>query len=104
MTHSPIAYILVMAIVTYLIRVLPMVLLKKKIENKYVQSFLYYMPYVCLAAMTFPGVLYATGSLVSALVGFAVAIVLALFNRSMITVALSACAAAFIVERLIEIL
>lgn len=93
-------YILVMALVTYLIRAIPLTVFRKKIENRYVQSFLYYVPYTCLTAMTFPAILYATESVWSALAGVAVAVVLAFYNRSLVTVAAFACAAVFIVEQL----
>lgn len=94
------AYIFVMAGVTYLIRMLPLTLIQKKITNVYIRSFLYYIPYACLTAMTFPAILYATESPVSALIGFVVAILLALKKKSLVTVAIFACAAVFIVERL----
>ena len=67
-------YILVMAGVTYLIRVIPLALTKKEITNPFIKSFLFYVPYACLAAMTFPAILYATSSVISAAVGFAVAL------------------------------
>ena len=69
-------YIAVMALVTYLIRVLPLTIFQKKIENRYIQSFLYYVPYTCLSAMTFPAILYATESVLSAAAGIAAALVL----------------------------
>lgn len=93
--------ILLMALVTYLVRMLPLVLLKKEITNPFVKSFLYYVPYACLAAMTFPAILYSTASIWSALAGFLVALVAAYREKSLVTVALLACAAVFIVERLI---
>lgn len=94
-------YILVMALVTYLIRVIPLTVFRKKIENRYVQSFLYYVPYTCLTAMTFPAILYATESVWSALAGVAVAVLLAFYNKSLVTVAAFACAAVFVAEQLI---
>lgn len=97
------AYIFVMAGVTYLIRMLPLTLIQKKITNVYIRSFLYYIPYACLTAMTFPAILYATESPVSALAGFAVAVLLALKKKSLVTVAIFACAAVFIVERIMGI-
>ncbi len=89
-----------MALTTYLIRVLPMVLFRKKITNKWVLSFLYYVPYTVLAAMTFPAVFSSTGTLVSAAVGCAVALILAYFRKSLLTVALSASAAVLVVQLL----
>lgn len=94
-------YILVMALVTYLIRVIPLTVFRKKIENPYIQSFLYYVPYTCLTAMTFPAILYATESVWSALAGVVVAVLLAFYNKSLVTVAAFACAAVFVAEQLI---
>ena len=91
-------YLLVMAGVTYLIRMLPLVLVKKKIENRFLLSFLYYMPYAVLAVMTVPAIFYATGSLLSAAVGFAVALVLAYFGKSLVTVASVASLAVLLCE------
>ena len=92
-----------MAAVTYLVRVLPLVLIKKEITNIYVKSFLYYVPYACLAAMTVPAIFSSTSYLISAIVGLIVAIVITLLNRSMIIVALSSCAAVFITEQIIAL-
>ena len=97
-------YILVMAGVTYLIRVVPLVLFHKKIENRFVRSFLYYVPYACLAAMTFPAILKATDSMISGAAGFFVALIAAYKEKSLITVALLACVAVFIVERVLVFL
>ena len=83
-------YTFVMATVTYLIRMLPLVLFKKEITSTFVKSFLYYVPYACLAAMTFPAILGSTSCLISAIIGFVVAAVLAFFRRSMILVSLCA--------------
>ena len=94
-------YILVMAGVTYLIRVIPLALTKKEITNPFIKSFLFYVPYACLAAMTFPAILYATSSVISAAVGFTVALIAAYKEKSLLTVALLACAAVFIAERIL---
>ena len=94
-------YILVMAGVTYLIRVIPLALTKKEITNPFIKSFLFYVPYACLAAMTFPAILYATSSVISAAVGFAVALIAAYKEKSLLTVALLACVAVFIAERIL---
>lgn len=93
-------YILVMATVTYLIRAIPLTLINKEIENVYVRSFLYYVPYATLAAMTFPAILFSTSSIISALIGFAVALFLSYRGKSLIMVAISACAVVFIVEQI----
>lgn len=90
----------VMALTTYLIRVLPMVIFRKKITNRFVKSFLYYVPYTVLAAMTFPAVFSSTGSLVSAWIGCIVAVVLAYFKRGLLTVAVGAAAAVFVAQLL----
>lgn len=98
------AYIFVMAGVTYLIRMLPLTLIQKKITNVYFRSFLYYIPYASLTAMTFPAILYATQSPVSGIAGLMIAVVLALKKKSLIVVAGFACAGVFCVERLLEML
>ena len=87
-----------MAVTTYLIRVLPMVIFRKKITNVWVRSFLYYVPYAVLAAMTFPAAFYSTGSTLGAVLGTLVAIVLAYFNKGLLTVAVGAAAMAFVVQ------
>lgn len=94
-------YILVMAVVTYLIRVLPLTLIRKEIKNKFIQSFLYYVPYVTLAVMTFPSILEATGSTLSALVAFLVAMLIAWCGGSLFMVSVIACAVVFLMELLI---
>ena len=94
-------YILVMAGITYLIRMAPLALVKREITSPFVKSFLFYVPYASLAAMTFPAILYSTASTTSALAGFAVAFLMAYRKKSLLTVALFACAAVFIAERII---
>lgn len=98
MSNNVYIYILVMAVVTYLIRMLPLALIRKQINSPFVKSFLYYVPYATLAAMTFPAILNSTASIASAAVGFLAAIILSYKEKSMITVALVACAAVFIAE------
>ena len=102
MTAYFLGAVAVMAGVTYLTRMLPLVVFKRRIENRFFQSFLYYVPYAVLAAMTIPEALHA--SLLSALAGIAVALVLAFRNKSLLTVALGACATVFVVERLLALL
>ena len=97
-------YVLAMAVTTYLIRALPLTLLKKPIKNQFLKSFLHYVPVACLTAMTFPAILYATENMLSGAVGLAVALVLAFFRRSLILVAVSSCAAVFLTEQLIRLL
>ena len=87
----------VMAIVTYLVRVLPLVLIKRRITNRYLLSFFHYIPYTVLAAMTFPGILYSTGNPYSALAAIVVAVALAFFDRGLLTVSVISTAVALIV-------
>lgn len=91
-------YLALMAGSTYLIRAIPFALVNKKIENQFIKSFLYYIPFAVLSAMTFPAILYATDSIVSAAIGFAVAIVFAWKGKSLTIVAVAACVAVFLVE------
>ena len=95
-------YILVMAVTTYLIRALPLTLLKKPIRNRFLKSFLHYVPVACLTAMTFPAILYATENMISGAVGLAVALVLAFYKRSLIVVSVASCAAVFFMEQIIQ--
>lgn len=97
-------YIGVMALVTYLIRVIPLTIFRRKIQNRYVRSFLYYVPYTCLTAMTFPTILYATESMVSALAGVVAAVILAFYNKSLVTVAAFACLAVFVAEQILPLI
>lgn len=94
-------YILVMAGVTYAVRMVPFVIFRKKIESKFIKDFLYYVPYAVLGAMTIPAVFYSTGSLIPSIAGLCAAVLLALKNKSLIVVAVAACAAAFVAELVI---
>ena len=87
-------YLLTMALVTYLIRAVPFVAFRRKVTNRYVKSFLYYIPYTVLAAMTFPAIFYVIASPVPAVLGTLVALFLAYRGRGLVTVSLSACGAA----------
>lgn len=98
MNHNVYIYILVMAGVTYLIRVLPLTLIRKEIKNKTIRSFLYYVPYVTLAVMTFPAILDATNSIWSGLAALITAILLAWFGGSLFQVAVLSCAVVFVLE------
>ena len=91
----------VMALTTYLIRMLPLMLFRKKITNPFIQSFLYYIPYAVLAAMTIPAVFSSTASAFSAVVGAAAALAVAYWGKGLLSVALSACGAAFLAELLV---
>ena len=101
-TADYLRYLLVMAGVTYLIRMIPLVAVDKRLDNRFVRSFLYYVPFAVLAAMTVPAAFYSTGSVVTAAVGFAVAVALSLCGRGLVTVALAACAAAYVAGLLIR--
>lgn len=90
-------YLAVMAGVTYFIRMLPLVFFRKKISSVFIKSFLFYVPYAVLGAMTFPGIVYSTGSVPTACGGLVVALLLAWKEKSLLTVALCASAAAFLV-------
>ena len=98
MTHNPYLYIAIVAVVTYLIRVLPLTLIRKEIKNRFLRSFLYYVPYVTLAAMTFPAIVYSTDSVWSGVAALVVGILVAWFSGNLFLVALSACAIVFLVE------
>ena len=93
-------YIAAMAVTTYLVRMLPLAVFRKPIKSRFLRSFLRYVPYACLAAMTFPAILQDTASLVSGVAALVVAVVLAYFDQSLIVVALCSSAAVFIVERM----
>ena len=93
-------YILVMAVTTYLIRALPLTLLKKPIRSRFLRSFLYYVPVACLTAMTFPAILYATDHILSGLLGLAVGVLLAYKNKSLIVGAAASCVTVFLAEQL----
>ena len=90
--------IMVMAGVTYVVRMLPLTLMRGKLKSRFLRSVLAYAPYAVLAAMTIPHILYSTGSVISAFAGLIVAALLAVWGRGLLTVALGASAAVFIVE------
>lgn len=98
MKHNVYCYIFVMWAVTYLIRVLPLTLIRKEIKNRTVRSFLHYVPYVTLSVMTFPAILSETGSVWSAWGALLVASALAWTGRSLFQVAVAACASVFLLE------
>lgn len=94
-------YIAVMAIVTYLIRMLPLTLLRKEIKNRTLRSFLYYVPYVTLTVMTFPAILTATGDIRTACAGIVCALVLAWKKQSLPVVAFVSCVVVFIAQLIV---
>ena len=101
MRHNPYIYIFIMAAVTFLIRVLPLTLIRKNITNKTLRSFLYYVPYVTLAVMTFPAIIDATGSIWSGIAALAVGVALAFYGVGLFGVAVCSCAVVFIIELII---
>ena len=98
MTHNNYIYIAVMALVSYIIRILPLTLIRKPIRNRFIQSFLYYVPYVTLAVMTFPAIVNATQSPVAGAVALAVGIAAAWFGASLFQVSVACCAVVFVLE------
>ena len=96
-------YIFTMALTTYLIRVLPLTIFRKPIRSRFLRSFLHYVPYACLTAMTFPAILSSTASLLSGAAALIVAIILAYRGKSLIVVAVSSSAAVLIVECLLKL-
>ena len=91
-------YIFIMFAVTYMIRVLPLTIIRKKIKNTFIRSFLYYVPYVTLSVMTFPAILNATMSKSAALISFIVGIIAAWFGANLLKVALLCCSLVLIIE------
>ena len=103
MQHNIYVYIAIMVIVTTIIRVLPLTLIRREIKNVTLRSFLYYIPYVTLAVMTFPAILDATGSPWSAWAALIVAIVAAWLGKSLFFVSSAACIVVFVLELLLHV-
>ena len=95
-------YLLILAGSTYLVRAIPFAALSKKIENRFIKSFLYYIPYAVLAAMTFPAALYATGNVAAAAIGIFAAVIFAIMGKSLTVVALISSLTVFITEFLLK--
>jgi len=100
MNHNIWLYLLVAALTIYLIRVLPMTLIRRDIKNPFIRSFLYYVPYITLAVMTFPAILSATGSVYSAWAGFLTGMILAYIDGNLFRVAICSCVMVYVVELL----
>lgn len=98
MTQNTYIYILIMAAVSYAIRVLPLTLIRKQIKNKFLQSFLYYVPYVTLAVMTFPAMIHATQNIYSGMAALLIGIAAAWLGLNLLQVALSCCSIVLILE------
>lgn len=96
-------YIFTMALTTYLIRVLPLTIFRKPIRSRFLRSFLHYVPYACLTAMTFPAILSSTASILSGAAALIAAIVLAYRGKSLIVVAVSSSVAVLIVECVLKL-
>ena len=97
-------YIFAMALTTYLVRMLPLTLLRKPIRSRFIRSFLHYVPYACLTAMTFPSILTSTSTLVSGIAALVVAVVLAYRKKPLIVVAVASSAAVLITEAVLNLL
>lgn len=104
MTTRILFSIAVMALTTYLIRMIPFVFFRRKIRNRFIQNLLYYIPYAVLSAMTIPAIFYATNDLPSAIAGTVIAVILAFFGCPLIVVALAASAAAYLAMLLLPLL
>ncbi len=104
MKHNIYIYIAVMTAVTYLIRLLPLTLIRKKITNRTLRSFLFYVPYVTLSVMTFPAIIEATSSTVSGIAALIIGILLSYFGVGLFGVAVSSCAVVFITELIMKFL
>lgn len=96
-------YIATMALTTYLIRMLPLTIFRKPIKSRFLRSFLHYVPYCCLAAMTFPAILTSTASIISGAAALLVAVILAFRGKSLIVVSLSSSAAVLVTEWILSI-
>lgn len=93
-----------MAITTYLIRMIPLVFFKKEIKNEFFNAFLYYVPYACLASMTFPAILYGGEYIISGVVALIVSIFFSYKGKSMVVVAIYACISVYIIEFIMRLL
>lgn len=98
MDHNIWIYLLIMAVVTYLIRMLPLTLIRNEIKNRTIRSFLYYVPYVTLAVMTFPAIISVTGNEWTGLAGFAAALLMAYKGQGLFKVSVTACVVVFLLE------
>lgn len=101
MSHNPWIYIAVMAAVTLAIRLLPLTLIRGQLENRFLRSFLYYVPYVTLAVMTFPAILEATGSPAAGGAALLAGMLLAWFGANLFQVAAACCVVVFVLELLL---
>ena len=98
MTHNIYIYILIMAVVSFAIRVLPLTLIQKQIKNRFIQSFLYYVPYVTLAVMTFPAIIHATQTPISGVLALIVGVIAAWYGANLFKVSVFCCMIVLISE------
>lgn len=103
-TGKLLIYIAIMMLVTYALRALPLLLFRKEIKSVFVRSFLHYVPYAVLGAMTFPAILYSTGSVMTAAAGLAVGLVLSFMEKSLLTVAIFSCVAVFAAQWIVTLI
>ena len=96
-------YIFTMALTTYLIRMLPLTIFRKPIKSRFLRSFLHYVPYACLTAMTFPAILTSTATIISGAAALVIAVILAYRGKSLLTVSLAASAAVIVTEWLLKL-
>ena len=99
-----IPYLIVMAGVTYFIRMIPLALIRKRIKNRFILSFLYYVPYAVLSAMVVPAIFFASGNVITGAVGFVCAVVVAIFSKSLVLVASCSCISVFLTELVLNFL
>ena len=97
-------YIIIMAVVTYLIRAIPLTLIRKEIKNNFIKSFLYYVPFVTLSVIIFPDILYSSDSTIAALIAFIVAIILSYKKFNMFIISLAACLTVFFIRNFFMII
>ncbi len=98
MSHNTYIYILIMGVVTYLIRTLPLTLIRKEIKSPLIKSFLFYVPYVTLAVMTFPAIITATNSIISGIFALIVGVITAWYGKNLLQVSIFCCVTVFIIE------
>lgn len=104
MKHNTYIYILIMAVFSYAIRVIPLTLIHKPLNNRFFQSFLYYVPYVTLTVMTFPAILEATGSPAAGIIALVIGIVTAWLGANLFVVALSCCSVVLVFELVLPLI
>ncbi|MBR2901800.1 MAG: AzlD domain-containing protein [Clostridia bacterium] len=97
-------YVLVMALTTYLVRMLPLTVFRGRLNNRFIRSFLAYVPITCLAVMIFPSIIYSTAHIISGVMALIVAITVSFKSKSLVLVAISASVTVYLVELLLKII